>query len=279
MLGKLLKYDNREMGIPVLLFSLISVAAGFLGGWLARFLGMLNEKGLEATMQVIISIPMMLTISVCFAAIFAAVIIALVIILRRYYKNLFSDEGYLTFTLPVEPSQLLFSKTLLGYFWLLIATIASCLGFIVFLGTVSAKDTFFDFTFTRDILSSLGYSYTTLTKTPIAVAVIEIVLSVLVALARTLLSMYLAITVGAIVAKKHKILAAIGIYVLINMATSVISNIFSVIIMRTTFIDIMENDYQIIVHGSTIFQIILNLAIAVVCYLINRYLLTKKVNI
>ena len=44
MLGKLLKYDNREMGIPVLLFSLISVAAGFLGGWLARFLGMLNEK-------------------------------------------------------------------------------------------------------------------------------------------------------------------------------------------------------------------------------------------
>ena len=38
----------------------------------------------------------------------------------RFYKNLFSDEGYLTLTLPVTRGQHLFSKTIVGTAWCLL---------------------------------------------------------------------------------------------------------------------------------------------------------------
>lgn len=39
----------------------------------------------------------------------------------RFYKNLFTDEGYLMFTLPVKTSDLLLSKTLVSVLWKLIS--------------------------------------------------------------------------------------------------------------------------------------------------------------
>ncbi len=40
-----------------------------------------------------------------------------IVITVRFYKNLFSDEGYLTRTLPVTSGQHLLSKTIAGSIW------------------------------------------------------------------------------------------------------------------------------------------------------------------
>lgn len=39
----------------------------------------------------------------------------------RYYRNLYTDQGYLMHTLPVTPRMLIVSKTVIGVFWLYIA--------------------------------------------------------------------------------------------------------------------------------------------------------------
>ena len=41
----------------------------------------------------------------------------------RFYQSLFSDEGYLAFTLPVTPGQHLLARTLVGGLWALIDTV------------------------------------------------------------------------------------------------------------------------------------------------------------
>jgi len=49
------------------------------------------------------------------------VMMTYVVVFYRYYKNLYNSEGYLTHTLPVPPRQLLTSKILVSFIWLLIS--------------------------------------------------------------------------------------------------------------------------------------------------------------
>ena len=48
-------------------------------------------------------------------SVMAILILTSVLVAVRFHINFFSDEGYLTFTLPVKRSTLLFSKILSGY--------------------------------------------------------------------------------------------------------------------------------------------------------------------
>lgn len=49
---------------------------------------------------------------ICCAAMFTSVYIA-----YRFYKNVFTDQGYLTNTLPVTPTQIIVSKGLTALLW------------------------------------------------------------------------------------------------------------------------------------------------------------------
>ena len=51
----------------------------------------------------------------------------------RFYKNFFTDEGYLTFTLPVKRSTLLLSKLTSGIIWMLASGAVVMLGIITML--------------------------------------------------------------------------------------------------------------------------------------------------
>ena len=61
-------------------------------------------------------------------SLFTACAVTLIFVFIRYYKNFFTDEGYLTFTLPVKRSTLLNAKTVNAMIWglLLIAFIIAC---------------------------------------------------------------------------------------------------------------------------------------------------------
>lgn len=56
-----------------------------------------------------------------FALGLTAMLMTYVIIFFRYYKNLYNSEGYLMNTLPVQPRQLLTSKILVSFVWLLLS--------------------------------------------------------------------------------------------------------------------------------------------------------------
>ena len=61
----------------------------------------------------------------------AFAVISSIIVFVRYYKHFFSDEGYLTHTLPVKTSTHMFSKTWSTLLWVIITTVAVL--FFVFL--------------------------------------------------------------------------------------------------------------------------------------------------
>lgn len=60
-------------------------------------------------------------------------VVLLVYIAVRFYRNLYTDEGYLMHTLPVTPWQLILSKLLVGSFWYLLLSLLVTWAMIVIL--------------------------------------------------------------------------------------------------------------------------------------------------
>lgn len=53
-------------------------------------------------------------------SLFALYMVTYVVIIIRFYKSMFTGEGYLTFTLPVKTGQLVFSKLITGVLFMLV---------------------------------------------------------------------------------------------------------------------------------------------------------------
>lgn len=54
---------------------------------------------------------------IIFGGLFALAVLMFLAFFRRYNSNLYSNEGYLMFTLPVRSEELLFSKVLVSFIW------------------------------------------------------------------------------------------------------------------------------------------------------------------
>ena len=57
--------------------------------------------------------------------------IVYVIIARRFYVNVYGDEGYLTLTLPVKRSYIILSKLIVGMCWLIAQVVVIILSLLI----------------------------------------------------------------------------------------------------------------------------------------------------
>ena len=70
-----------------------------------------------------VEMPFGVLMTVYLLARFAVCVLALAYVINRFYKNLLGDEGYLMFTLPVRPSQLIWSKCIAATIWMIVAAV------------------------------------------------------------------------------------------------------------------------------------------------------------
>ncbi|MBQ3869137.1 MAG: ABC-2 transporter permease [Clostridia bacterium] len=117
MLGKLMKYDMKYMArvLPWLYLGAFGMSLIF------TLLGILSARsGMESLLVTVLLgiIPVMLMLA-------ALSVCSTVFMMVRIYKNMFSDEGYLTFTLPVRSREIVWSKLLVGAIWNLIGSIVT----------------------------------------------------------------------------------------------------------------------------------------------------------
>lgn len=103
MLSQLIKHEFRATGRMVPFVYLITVVMAAMNLLTAR-----------------LGISWLFTMTMIFLILLAVteVIVTYVLVISRYYKNLYSSEGYLMHTLPVQPRKLLISKVLVSAVWL-----------------------------------------------------------------------------------------------------------------------------------------------------------------
>lgn len=226
MLGKALKYDLKSIYKLWLLLSIIMLLLSAVCGVCLRIVMTPTDPTEHFSNWMIFPI---LFIGIAIIAFGAYAVFSFVYPIMRFYKHFFTDEGYLTFTLPIKRSTLLNAKLLNTFIWNALSGVVLTLSLvIVFLiapanmnGTgIMLVTVFEEF---KQLISSLipfidGWMW--------ASFVIGIVMSIVYSIFSTLL-IYAAVTFGCVVAKKHKVLLSIGVYYLAGMALSFVSFIFT----------------------------------------------------
>lgn len=196
----------------------------------------------------------------------------------RFHKNLYTSEGYLSFTLPVTSGQHIFAKlvmvlafTFIGL--LVILTSAS----IAMLGDVLVE-----------VFRAIGYilkEYFAYFGANGAFYIIEIAILILVSAIYQYLVYYSCITIGQ-TAKKNRVLMAFLTYFIYYIITQVVGTIFMIIVSALSFSGALEEVAMVItnhpyatLHIAFVTGIAFFTALSVGLYFINRYIMNRKLNL
>lgn len=205
VLSKLLKYDLRA-NLKIFLFI-----------WPAILVfGLLERVALMAELPSEISAIFVNLTTVLFVlAVIAACVFALVISVIRFYSGLLRDEGYLMFTLPVRPWQLVLSKLLTALLTLVVTGLVSFVSVGILFGGIRGL--------LPSIRTSLEQSFG---------GIINgwgIALLVVVQVAVSVLQIYLSCSIGHLFRRK-RILFAVLFYYAINVVLETVA-VTSIIVL------------------------------------------------
>lgn len=214
-------------------------------------------------------------------------IVTPIICYLHYYKHFFSDRGYLTFTLPVPRQKLYLSKVLSAFIWSAgnaVVTVLSACILLLLIPTSQEIAQFvnpivFDF-----IGEGVGFLWQNVGAWLILYA-LELLL-ILVALSLCNIGLFhLAITMGSVIAKKHKVLCAVGLYLGMNYGISFVSQFFmlfsaSPLASFTLMLSKLSLQQQCASIAITGMIVVLFLAtVAAIYHFVALHLIERKLNL
>lgn len=276
MLGKLIKHEFAATWRVMLILSLVLAGIGIV--LICTFGGV--SVMLENTPDYnegALSLTLFSLLTLLFVATIAVFILTKVFLAIRYYRNLYTAEGYLTFTLPASATQIITAKVIVGIIWTLLITFlllytCFCAIFGFTLGVAEPVD--FP-SMSTDLVEILTFDNAILFPLLVTVYVLSTVTA--------LLSYYFCITVGQLWAK-HKILGAILCFIGLSVATKIITWIWQIVsgFSGGLLIDglfMSSNEFSAMYVRTLVGRLILLLLLGVLYYLGCVLITKKKVNL
>ncbi|HJD13589.1 MAG TPA: hypothetical protein IAA03_07375 [Candidatus Ruminococcus avistercoris] len=273
MLKKLFKYEWKASsrlllavyGI-VILFSILSrifmEVSGINGS---------EEAGLPILETIAALFLMLSVVMLCCSVVFTWVFIA-----YRFYKSVFTEQGYLTNTLPVTQQQIIVAKGLVGVIWQIVNLLLVMISFFIIAAT--PKDLGMIFRAIPDLFKLFVNPDIGLTMWMILAAVILSPFTMV-------MEMYMCVAIGNLL-NGHKVLGAVGTYAGIYA----VQQIIAIIVMAATSMRFVSVDYNTtseqaqgwvlnFVNINLVMGIVLGAILLVVGYLVTKHIMTKKLNL
>lgn len=293
MLGKLLKNEWKGTYRTGCLMLVMLAGVTFLG-WLAFQSPMWHSMydsgyGYQENFGInLLNLSSIFTLLFYFVMLAAVAIGIIVYLGLRFYKTMYTDEGYLTHTLPVTEGQLLFAKTFVSGIWVLIVSLAAILSvFAVCLFMVSAllppEYTMADFweEFQRYYRSDLARLLAAMKEElgfDLAAYCIFMAVSLVLGSFTRIITLFGAISIGQL-SSKHRVLMAIVSYIGISM----VSGIFGSVIEGIAGSFYVESRSSAVfgryINMNSVIGLVINVVLAGVLYLISYLINTKKLNL
>ncbi len=281
MLGKLLKHEWKAIWkVPVMLICILMILAAVAGltfalpVWDSEWVGL----PLSGMMLIIVFYISMIACGVGIVIYFAV----------RFYKSMFTDEGYLTHTLPVNVHQLLLNKVITMSAWSLLGGIAILLSLVVFGSFTVMSLVPRNSTFARDVVEAVQdmfLMWPELLKEPgmegFSGFCISILVLVLFSSFSGTMTIIGSITLGQQV-RKHRILGAIGAYFAISMGIQFVNMAVMVPLMFTWIGDTRWERALSPFPAMTLFYSVMaavSLAVSVGLYFLSEYLIRRQLEL
>lgn len=280
MFSRLMKYEWRA-NAP--LFGILSLAVCGIGVAATLVLRLLVSDRVtssydESVFGVILPLMMGVFLVFCAIAVCVYLVAIQVLSLYRFYKHKFTDEGYLTFTLPVTVPQIFWSSFLSMLLWLVIsvAVAAGVVALVVLVGT--ARGTLINTALLHELAQMLPIIFEDLIPLGEVIPASYLVAMGLQALVAPFYALFIpmaCITIGAVLAKKHKILASFGIYYGVNFVIGNLSSVASIFPMLFLPDGGVLSYYTV----SAYLELALTAAMTVAAYFLTTYLMKHRLNL
>ena len=279
MLKKVLKYEWISTGRILVILHIALAIVTLLGnievGYLKSKIGYLSVNGGTVQMEGALGALTVAGIVAYILIVFAAVVGTMVYLIVRYYKSMYTDEGYLTHTLPVQTHTIMLGKMIVAVCWMMIDVIAVVLSAwsIISRGIgIRFAEVWSEIT---NALSQAGIR--NMLWTFIVLAVIDIILCTLSRWEQVTASFAL----GQL-SNDHKILMSVASYIGLNIVLQIIGFIFGINTSKLFFgIEMggINQEPAQVVMKMMIMMAVYSAIITAVFYIISYFITKKKLNI
>jgi hypothetical protein len=203
-------------------------------------------------------------------SILATLAVTFVIMILRFYKNLMADEGYLMFTLPVKPTQLINAKLIVSLFWNIVSIIVVGASLLIIFATserMGVLREYLNFSLIS-LKANFGNQYILL--------IAEFLLMIFISLIQQILLIYVSIAIGNLFGG-HKVLGSFASYIAISTIMQIAVTLILVIwaFLAGSSFEALEAIPQMVFPFSIIISIIFNASF----YFITNYIFNRKLNL
>lgn len=259
MFAKLLKHEWKAVSGTLSVLSLCALGAGAVTAVMVRiWLATTVDSKVDILGIIAPSLLLFVGLGLVVYSVGAGILLLL-----RFYRNKFTDEGYLTFTLPAKSWEIFLSSMVNTLVWMLIIGLVVCasVAVIVLFGL-------WDYLEKAGIMEAAEY----LLDMVNAETILNLVMSLADSGASVVLMMC-CITMASVVSKKSKLLLAVAMY----YGVSMVRNIVSTTIMALTMWEV--ESFQEVMTGSNLCNVSVSLLLAVGGYFLSVYLMDHKLNL
>lgn len=268
MLGKLLKYEWKAtsrillpLNLLILLFSILSKVSLIMKSNL-NFLPFISDLLMTVYVFGIIVIT-------CSTALF---------LIYRFYKALFTDEGYLTFTLPVKSSQILWSQLINCFIWAIINFIIDVVSIgILLMGTGFISEV-------QRFMPQAMEAVNRWAGAPLGIFILLLGVLFIVSLFNSMIVPFFSIAFGHSIGKR-KLLNSFFVYLVVSIIQSIVTSVFSGILAFNSFrtYDTWTADTPAMLGdwflSSVLLNIGLTLVLNVIFFILTNYFMKNKLNL
>jgi len=276
MLKKLIKHEWRSVWkVPgaVNLFLLLYTLAGILS----------FHSSIWETDNKIIGALLLLASVFYIISIIVISFTVMIYLTVRFYRNIYTDEGYLMHTLPVSPRSLVFSKLLVAFIWVIIT------GIVIFVSVISVALTLLSVQenvniseLWDDLSMIFSGKYALQFKQTFGISILHGVLLTLamaiVGIIHSILMIYASISLGQLF-QKHKILGSFLSYIAIHTLLQILNSVLLAPAMFKMSFDITITDTAKIIPPYYYFSLGESIILCIVFFFLTEYFMKKKLNL
>ena len=284
MLGKLIKYEWKGLRFPLMIMMIV------LAGTMILTCGVIltiNPK-LDETLAWYSVMALMLSIFLYYFGIIGCTLGTTLIVVVRFYKTCYTDQGYLTHTLPVTPHQLLNSKILTAIFTHLLMIFAIILSIFIilqvgihhvfsFIPDYSYAELRHEFSIVfADILDSFEDEFGLRLGLYIAYLLFYCIVGVI----SNVITLFGCVSLGQLYAK-HRIVGAIAAYFLLQFVMMIIGYITAIPMYTRMLAGTYYDNATVfgIMSPTMNMSLLTTVLLAVAMYFVNLHMMAKKLNL
>ena len=294
MLGKLMKYEWKNiwkagslMLLGMFIVTLIGCIALYMLGASDSFDN--NDMSAGQTWLMISSFAALLILYVIM--LLASTWGMLIYLGIRFFRSMYTDEGYLSHTLPVTANQLLLSKVLVSGLWYLfisvgigvsvLALILSMMMGVLNIGELSSELAQYNgniWAFLSDGIYELGRFYEEQMGLNLLHYGITMLLTFVVGPFTAMIILFGSLTIGQL-SSKHKGLMGILTYAGITILSSIVGSTVQSVFMFSAGVMSSSSGFSMTSNAAYDINILTSVLIAAVMYGISYYILNRKLNL